>query len=61
MDSLDDHRDLLTEIMIAIWYGGNLIALVDQEGQIYWRDLQIPLFLVLYLMAQRDHRQDRWC
>ena len=53
-------REVIVEGVIAIWYFGGMIALVDHEGKIYWRDLRYPPYLTYYLILQPDPEVYRW-
>lgn len=45
--------------VMAIFYFGRLIALVDEQGKVIWRDAFFPLYLVEYLI-ENPSPQDRW-
>lgn len=61
MRTLDLHWQVLPEGVLTVWYFLSVIAILDMQGKIYWRDPRYPLYLIYYLLADRDHRQDRWC
>ena len=51
-------RVIATGVM-TVFYFGRLIALVNERGQIIWRDPLFPLFLVEYLI-ENPPQQYRW-
>lgn len=44
---------------MAVFYFGNLIALVDELGSIVWRNEQFPIFLIEYLI-EHPTPQGQW-
>jgi hypothetical protein len=48
--------------VMAVFYFGQLIALVNESGEIAWRDRAFPKFLVEYLIEhpQPNERTTRW-
>jgi len=48
--------------VMTIFYFGRLIALVNEAGEIVWRDHTFPKFLVEYLIEypQPDEKRTRW-
>jgi len=48
--------------VMAVFYFGRLIALVNEQGEIVWRDHTFPKYLVEYLIEypQPDPRWFRW-
>jgi len=54
-------RIILSGVM-TIFYFGRLIALVNEAGDIVWRDHAFPKFLVEYLIEfpPPDERTMRW-
>ena len=45
--------------VLAVFYFNRLIALLNERGQIVWRDPAFPLFLVEYLI-ENPPPQYRW-
>jgi hypothetical protein len=45
--------------VMTVFYLNQLIALVNEKGQIVWRDTTYPLFLVEYLI-ENPPPQYRW-
>jgi len=46
------HRiELFVRGAIAVHYFGHLIALVDEQGRIQWRDEKYPVYLINYLLT----------
>jgi hypothetical protein len=47
---------------MTVFYFGRLIALVNEAGEIVWRDNAFPKFLVEYLIEnpQPDEKVTRW-
>lgn len=50
---------LLSGAMV-IRYFGAVIAIISADGQIIWRDIRFPIYLVEYLIMQPDHSKDIW-
>ncbi len=48
--------------VLTIFYFGRLIALVNEAGEIIWRDHAFPKFLIEYLIEfpQPDKKKTRW-
>jgi len=48
--------------VMTVFYLGRLIALVNEAGEIVWRDHAFPKFLVEYLIEypQADDKVTRW-
>jgi len=48
--------------VMTVFYFGRLIALVNEAGEIVWRDQTFPKFLVEYLIEypQPDYKVARW-
>jgi len=48
--------------VMTVFYFGRLIALVNEAGEIVWRDHAFPKFLVEYLIEypQADDKVTRW-
>lgn len=48
--------------VMTVFYFGRLIALVNEAGEIVWRDNAFPKFLVEYLIEtpQPDEKVTRW-
>jgi hypothetical protein len=47
---------------MVVFYFGRLIALVNESGEILWRDHTFPKFLVEYLIEspQPEEKKTRW-
>jgi len=43
--------------VLLVYNLGKLIALVDSEGKIIWREINAPLFLVEYLIMPQQPSQ----
>jgi len=50
---MHEYINAVKVIPFSIWviYFGRLIALVNDAGQIVWRDERYPVFLINYLVA----------
>lgn len=46
--------------LVMVYYFGRLIALIDNHGDMYWRDDYYPLFLVEYIIQQPDPLKIQW-
>lgn len=44
---------------LFVLYYGRLVAVIDENGRIGWRDFNYPMFLIEYLVGEKDHRE-RW-
>lgn len=54
MNTMKDVRyriELFVKGAIAVLYFGHLIALIDAQGHIQWRDEKYPVYLINYLMT----------
>jgi hypothetical protein len=45
----------LVRFTLFVRYFDRIIAAVDDRGSVIWRDLQYPLFLIEYLIMEKDH------
>ena len=50
---------LLSGAMV-IRYFGAVIAIIAADGELIWRDIRFPIYLVEYLIMQPDHSKDIW-
>jgi len=48
--------------ILTVFYFGRLIALVNEAGEIIWRDRSVPKFFIEYLIEtpQPDEHVMRW-
>lgn len=55
-------RKIILSGVMTVFYFGQLIALVNEQGEIVWRDHTFPKFLVEYLIEypQPDPEWSRW-
>lgn len=53
-------RGVLAGGVMTIFYSGQLIALVNEHGQIIWRNRHYPLFLVEYLIECPSPDSYKW-
>lgn len=55
-------RKIILSGVMTVFYFGRLIALVNEAGEIIWRDPAFPKFLVEYLIEypQPDEAVMRW-
>jgi hypothetical protein len=55
-------REIILSGVMTVFYFGRLIALVNEAGEIVWRDHTFPKFLVEYLIEypQPDPQWSRW-
>lgn len=44
--------------IIIVYYFGRPVAFVNQYGEFYWRDEQIPTYFIEYLLQQPDRLKD---
>ena len=55
-------RKIILSGVMTVFYFGQLIALVNEAGEIVWRDRGVPKFLVEYLIEypQPDEAVTKW-
>ena len=55
-------RKIILSGVMAVFYFGQLIALVNEAGEIVWRDRSVPKFFIEYLIEtpQPDETAMRW-
>lgn len=52
-------RRVIASGVMTVFYFNRLIALLDEQGRIVWRDPRFPVFLVEYLI-ENPPPQYRW-
>jgi len=59
MDRIGTHSLVIVTGVITVFYFSRLIALLNEQGNVLWRDPAFPLYLVEYLIENPPH-QTRW-
>lgn len=59
MDRMSIRSHVIVTGVITVFYFSRLIALLNEQGNVLWRDPAYPLFLVEYLIENPPH-QTRW-
>jgi hypothetical protein len=45
----------MVRIALFVYFNQQMIAAISEDGGIVWRDMRYPLFLVEYLLTEKDH------
>lgn len=52
--------EFLLDGAMIVRYFNVIIAIIDANGSLLWRDVRFPLYLIEYLIMQPDHSKDQW-
>lgn len=52
--------EFLLDGAMVVRYFNAIIAIIDSNGALLWRDVRLPLYLIEYLIMQPDHSKDTW-
>jgi hypothetical protein len=45
----------MVRIALFVYFNQQMIAAIGEGGEMVWRDMRYPLFLVEYLLTEKDH------